>query len=213
MATAALFARSVRLFARKNLSPEALSAHLATRAVQIRDDLIASHQAPNAYTTYVDGQKDAREAVVQPDGVILYRFHYLPQATLLAVEQAMRLSPVRSGRYRRAWCVVVDGRVWTQDLARIPAGSEVMVLNPEPYARKIDTGGMKTSLPPGIVEATRQIVQRQYPNIKAERKFVTIPAGVIPGAPWILRWNHGRSKSRSAGQPITYPALVLKEKV
>ena len=140
----------------------------------------------------------------------------LPSAVeqaLLAVEQAMRLSPVRSGRYRRAWCVVVDGRVWTQDLARIPAGSEVMVLNPEPYARKIDTGGMKTSVPPGIVEAARQIVQRQYPNIQAERQFVTIPAGVIPGAPWILRQNHGRSRSRSAGQPITYPALVLKEKV
>lgn len=87
-----------------------------------------------------------------------------------------------------------------------------MVLNPEPYARKIDTGGMKTSVPPGIVEATRQIVQKQYPNINAERKFVTIAPGIIPGAPWILRRNHGRSRSRSAGRPVTYPALVLKEK-
>ncbi len=95
-----------------------------------------------------------------------------------------------------------------------------MIVNPEPYARKIDVGGMKMSVPPQIVEDARQAVKRKYPAIEAQRTFVNLPSGLDAGinypVPWILK---GRTKKRGfirrenrAGMPITYPALVLKGK-
>lgn len=209
---AGTFARNIRLFADKALSDKALSGYLAKAAIEQRDALVRSGESPASWVTYVDGTKGASEYSVKPDGVILYHFNMLPEATIQAVTLAMQRSPVRSGRYRRAWLVVVDGKVWSADLSTIPPGSEVMVLNPEPYARKIDTGGMKTSVPPGIVEYVRQRILRRFPTLTVERAFVNIPSGMLPGAPWILRRSKGRSKARQAGQPITYPALILTER-
>lgn len=206
------FSRNMRLFADRNLSPAALSENLARIAIQKRDELVRSGESASSWVTYVDGIKGASEYSVRPDGVILYHFNALPEATMQAVTLAMQRSPVKSGRYRRAWLVVVNGKVWSDDLSAIPPGSEVMILNPEPYARKIDTGGMKTSVPPGIVEYVRQRILRRFPILTVERAFVNIPSGMIPGTPWILRRSKGRSKARQAGQPITYPALILTER-
>ncbi|MFT8591291.1 MAG: hypothetical protein ABF839_06845 [Acetobacter orientalis] len=206
------FSRNIRLFADKALSDKALSGYLSKIAIEQRNALVRSGESPSNWITYVDGVKGAPEYSVNPDGVILYHFNALPEATIQAVTLAMQRSPVRSGRYRRAWLVVVNGKVWLSDLSAIPPGSEVMVLNPEPYARKIDTGGMKTSVPPGIVEYVRQRILRRFPTLTVERAFVNIPPGMLPGAPWILRRSKGHSKTRQAGQPITYPALILTEK-
>lgn len=206
------FARNIRLVADQKLSPLALSSYLAEAAIRQRDALVRSGDGATSWDTYVDGKKGAQEYSVKPNGVILYHFNALPEAAIQAVTLAMQRSPVRSGRYRRAWLVVVNGKVWSEDLSAIPSGSEVMVLNPQPYARKMDTGGMKTSVPPGIVEYVRQRILRRFPTLKVERAFVNIPSGMISGAPWILRRSSGRSQARQAGQPITYPALILTQR-
>lgn len=213
MGNGAVVARNIRLFADRTLSPAALSAGLAAYARNARDDAIRSGAAPAHWRTYVDGRPDMPEATVRPDGVILYKFNLLGLAAAFAVGYCMSRSPVRSGRYRKAWAVVVDGRPWAADLNEIPDGSTVMIVNPEPYARKIDTGAMRMSVPPGIVEGARQATQRKFPTVTARRQFVNIPAGLLPGAPWVLRTTRSRRRDRQAGQAITYPALILSEKI
>ena len=92
-----------------------------------------------------------------------------------------------------------------------------MIVNPQPYARKIETGGMKVSVPTGIVEAARVATRRQYPNLAVDARFVNIPSGLLPPAPWVLRTD-ARHKGkrvrpdRRAGQPVTYPALIMSER-
>lgn len=207
-------ARSIRLFADRTLSPAALSAKLAQIAIQERDALVKSGEAPPSWTTTVDGRLGAPETSVRPDGFILYKFNTLGLAVKAALQICKDRSPVRSGIYRDTWIAAVDGKLWRGDLSEIPDNVEIMIVNPQPYARKIDTGAMKgMSVPPGIVEAARQYVQRQFPTVTAQRAFVSIPAGLFNNAPYILRRSQGRSKDRTAGKPITYPALILKRRI
>ena len=223
-------ARSVRLFADQALSPAALSAYLAGEAQRIRDEVIAAGDAPNSYRTLVDGREGAPESSVRPDGTIEYKFNLLGLAVIYALTRCIARSPVKDGNYKRAWQVVVDGKPWPGDIEDIPSDAEVMVVNPLPYARKIDVGGQKMSVPPQIIEDARQASRRRYPTLNFARVFVTIPPGIYPGAPYILKGHahkvrsvasnrskahrEGRAflaprKDTQAGQQMTYPALVI----
>lgn len=214
MASPRSVARNIRLFRDQALSPAALSAHLASEAIRARNEAVRSGDAPPHWVTIVDGRQNVPETDVRPDGFILYKFNIMGLAAQAALQLCKERSPVRSGRYRDSWMVVVDGRPWTQDVADIPEGVTVMIVNPQPYARKIDTGAMKNmSVPPGIVDAVRKLVQRKFPTVNAARAFVTIPSGVVENAPYILRRSKGRSKSRAAGTALTYPAMILTKRL
>ncbi|WP_062018786.1 hypothetical protein [Gluconobacter japonicus] len=211
MASPRSVARNIRLFRDQALSPAAQSAYLAQVAINARDTAVRRGDAPPHWTTNVDGRQGAPESSVRPDGFILYRFNVMGLAAKAALQLCKERSPVRSGRYRDSWVVVVEGKPWTGDVADVPDGKQVMIINPQPYARKIDTGAMKMSVPPGIVEAVRQSIQRKFPTVNAARAFVTVPSGLLDNAPYILRRN-GRAKDRTAGKAITYPALILNRR-
>ncbi|MFT8325521.1 hypothetical protein [Gluconobacter oxydans] len=214
MASPRSVARNIRLFRDQALSPAAQSARLAAVAIKARDQAVRSGDAPPHWVTIVDGRQGAPETSVQPDGFILYKFNVMGLAAQAALQLCKDRSPVRSGRYRDSWMVVVDGRPWTEDMADIPEGVSIMIVNPQPYARKIDTGAMKKmSVPPGIVDAVRKLVQRKFPTVNAARAFVTIPSGLMENAPYVLRRSRGRSKSRSAGTAMTYPAMILTKRL
>lgn len=215
MSRADTVARSVRLFADRTLSPAALSARLAQTAIATRNQLIASGQAPASYTTIVDGRTGAAEASVQPTGAIIYRFNLLGLAAAYAIGFCKARSPVDSGAFRGAWVVAVNGRPWRSDLNAIPPAAEIMVLNPLPYARKVETGGMRMSVPPGIVEGARLATRSQYPTLSVDSAFVNIPSGLFgDDTPWILRNRaHSRRKDLQAGRAITYPALMISERI
>lgn len=213
MAGPANVARSVRLFADRTLSPSALSANLAATAIRTRADLVRRGDAPPAWTTYVDGRKGAAEASVRPDGAIVYRFNVLGLAAAFALSFVKARSPVASGRFRSAWAVVVDGKPYAGDLNDIPATASIMIVNPMPYARKVEVGAMSMTVPPGIVEGARLAVRRQYPTLAIDSIYANIPSGLFRGAPWILKnAAKSRRKDRRAGQPITYPALLIGER-
>lgn len=233
MAGPANVARSVRLFADRTLSPAALSANLAATAIRTRDALVASGDAPKPWTTYVDGRRGAPEASVRPDGAIVYRFNVLGLCAAFALAFVRARSPVASGAFRKAWAVVLDGKPYAGDLNDIPAAGQIMIVNPLPYARKVEVGGMLMSVPPGIVEAARLATRRQYPTLAIDSIYANIPAGLFAGAPYVLKrqgvdsglsfskktgWSRRhapkltRRKDRAAGQPITYPALLISER-
>lgn len=208
---------SLNLWRDKTLSPQALSLHLATRAREERNRLIAAGSASPAYDTFVDGRKGATEETVRPDGAIVYQFNVLGQAAQYALNYAVGRSPKDSGDYRKSWFVAVDGKKWTGDLLKIPAGSEVMITNPLPYARKIDVGHMKMRVAPGIVEDTRQAVKRKFKYVLATRTMANLPASLGGGHVLVGRHRkgfrpHARKALRSDTEKnavMTYPALIL----
>jgi hypothetical protein len=118
----------------------------------------------------------------------------------------------------------VGGVPWTQPLEDIPPNAEVGITNISDYARKIDVGGMRMSVPPNIVETVRQLCQRKYPAFLFERIFVTIPGGYIlrgravrSGLSFDKRRGFFQSSPRRptnrtdarAGQRLTYPSLII----
>jgi hypothetical protein len=191
--------------------PQAERARLLAAAARgARDSLIAQGRAAPSYRTMVDGRAGAAEETIRPGGSIVYRFNLLGEAASFALAFAIARSPLRSGRFKRSWFVAVDGADWTGDLRDIPPGAEVIVTNRQPYTRKIEVGGQKVNVPPGIVEAARQATRRRFPNLQVKLQFVLIPASGSPGQ-YILKGRHHR-RDRAAGQKLTYPAVVINEK-
>lgn len=225
------FARSVRLFVGKNLSPQARSAALASFARADVARLQREGRAALDYTVWVDGRENAPLESVQPEGRIVYRFNGIAEATAFALGFCVARSPVLTGAYRKSWVVMVDGREWTGPLPEIPAGSEVFVVNTQPYHRKIDMGSQgvgklgrevasrrgpkrKRGAYVSITEACRQELLRRFPGVVATRVFLELPGGPAP-APYTLKGGlvrgsvaaalNRRSGAFRAGRSTTLP--------
>lgn len=231
------FRRTVELVIDKRMDKVVVAERVAMYARASLAELQQAKRASQMYTTFVDGVKGAREESVRLDrGSIVYLFNHIYQAAIVALEYAVARSPQRSGRYKEGWFIAVEGSPWAAPLEDIPSDAQVTLTNREPYHRKIDTGGMITSVPPGIVEDTRQMLQKRFPNLKVDRTFVTISAGRDSRGdpvPYVLRghsvesglsfsrkegWKRlhaprlSRRIDRAAGQTMTYPAVVFSER-
>ncbi|GBQ95477.1 hypothetical protein ACFFGF_09920 [Asaia lannensis] len=208
MAQAATFSRSLRLFVDRNLSPDALRAEMARRAIAARDDLIARGEAPPSWRRYVDGKADAPETSVRLDGAILYRFNLTSEAAEAALALCRSTSPVRSGRFRDAWVLICDGKPWKKPLKDLPADGTILIVNPMPYARKIETGALEPRIRRNQIERVRQTLMRRCPTLSFGKIFVRLSSGIASSAPYILRGASGERRTR-AGTIMTYPALQI----
>lgn len=211
--------RQVAVLIDRHLSPAAQSAKLAAFAVAKRDETIQRGQAPPSYRTFVDGRLGAPETTVRPSGAILYQFNLIGEAAAFALAFVIARSPVgmapmpkgKTRRFKQSWFVAVDGKRWAGEMRDIPAGAEVMVVNDQPYSRKIETGNMKT-VGFKLVEDARQAALRRFPTLTVEKSFVTLPGG------YVLRTNGRRvagrrpNKSQRSGERLTYPAVVIRAK-
>lgn len=208
MATAEVLERQLRV-ATASLQPEEISALLAKTARTALATAISAGEASPDYVKAVNGRLGAAEETVVAPGPIIYRFIYLEEAALFAVKYAETHSPVLSGRYRKSWFLMVNGAPWNRS-APIPIDAEMILVNDQPYHRKVEVGAMKMSVPPRIVEQTRQAVFARFGSgtaktVEAEIRFIQLRGGyVLKG-----RARRGR-KDRGAGQPLTYPALILR---
>ncbi|MCG5239523.1 hypothetical protein MCW82_07045 [Azospirillum doebereinerae] len=200
----AAFDRGLRLFV-QDCQPAEISRALATFARASRDAAIAEGVAAPTYRTIVDGTPDASEDRVRPDGKIVYEFDVWDGVIPYALAFARARSPRQSGAYAASWFAMVNGNPWAEG-GNIPPGAEVIVVNDQPYHRKIHVGAMEMSVPPGIVEDLRQAVQRRFGRtLKAEVSFIQLVGG------YVLKGRSRRHRKDSrAGQPLTYPALVMK---
>lgn len=208
MARAATFSRSLRLFVDRNLSPDFLRAEMARRAVAARDELIARGEAPPCWRRYVNGKADAPETSVRLDGTILYRFNLTSEAAEAALDLCRSTSPVRSGRFRDAWVLICDGKTWKKPLKDLPADGTILIVNPMPYARKIETGALEPRIRRNQIERVRQTLMRRFPTLSFGKTFVRLGSGIAPSAPYILHGASGERRTR-AGTVMTYPALEI----
>lgn len=226
-------ARTIRQFVDANLTPEANARKFAIAARGYRDELIQSGQASERYDTFVDGREGAREETTRPGGAVEYRFNSWGEILRESMLQLATASPMDGGDFVRAWTVAVNGKPWTGDYEDIPLDADVMIVNPLPYARKAEVGGMKLSVPAHPIERARQRLLRKFPNIYFGKTFVFLPASFATlgyETPYILQGRAHRipvqqSRRSSAfrqgkmflaprrdtqrGQQVTYPALTI----
>lgn len=175
--------------------------------------------AAPAVELIVDGHAAASEEEVKPFGVIIYRFRRMRDVAMFALAEAVRLSPVRSGRYRDAWFAISNGA--EIDLSALAQNTrDLWITNDVPYARKIHMRGARLlNVPPGIVERLRQTVLRKYGAIvEANIEFIHLEGAHVlstNGQPSkFFPYKRKVYKRREVhGQAITYPALHISSKI
>lgn len=119
---------------------------------------------------------------------IVYRFFYMTQVVEFALETLRANSPVGSDRdphpglYRDSHTVFLNGHV-VQDVSAFKPGDQIHISNPVPYARKIESGRMKLSVPNHVYETATQQVQARFGNT-ANVKFVFMPVRFGDNQAW-----------------------------
>lgn len=209
------FAKDLQL-ATAGIAPENIAKELAAFARSELSKAIQEGEGSERYDRYVNGQLGAPEEAVVPPGPILYVFHWWREIIEFALQSAVERSPEKSGRYKQSWFIMTPGGV-IKSFDEIPINSTVILTNNQPYARKIDVGHMRMSVPPGVIEDVRKMVMARFGNlVTTKRTMIPLPGGyVLKG-----RFRRGyrpfaRTKLRpdtQAGAQMTYPALVLSMK-
>lgn len=202
------------------IARQGLAAHLAGLASR------------PAVKTIVDHRAGASEDSVKAYGVIRYELGFLQEIAPVALAKAREVSPVDSGRYRDAWLVLADGV--PVDAAAVPEQTvELVIVNPEPYSRKLNVGKnldgspFVVSVPPYFVEEINGAVFRRWGNIvTASVRYIDLHGGYtikIGNAVLLARQAaRGRGvnnatramlqvrKDRQAGTDVTYPAVIIR---
>lgn len=205
------FDRDIKL-ATDGLAPGAIAAELARFAKAELAAAIARGEASASYERYVNGIAGAPEESVIPPGPIVYVFGYWSDIVAAALEELRRRVPVRSGRYAGGFVVLADGQP-VRSVAEISPNAEVVIINRQPYTRKMEVGANRTGKK--HFEGAGRAVNRQFRGVAVcQVMFLDVLAGIEAGVPYILRGSRRRSvrrvrKDRQPGQPITYPALVM----
>lgn len=229
------------MFEGTSLDPAVAAREFATFARSERDALIASGAASANYETYVNNREGAPEESVVMPGPIVYVFSNWKVAIEAALEMLRQFSESR-GKYADSFIVTVNGNR-VADFSAIPANGEVVILNAQPFTRKMEVGGNKTGKR-HFERAKGQFNGRFSGVFKASTMFLNAKSGIDPRIPYILKGQqrdasvgalaewHGvpkavilgwraqgrkisgpvaksRRKDTEAGQPITYPALVI----
>lgn len=203
------FDRELRV-ALAGTEPEEMRRELAAFARASLAELIASRAAPAEYARFVNGRAGAAEETVQLPGPIVYVFTNWRLAVETALAELVRRVPRKTGRYSRSFLVVVGGREVT-DFDAIPPGGEVVIVNSQPYTRKMEVGENGEAGDRHFDLARGAFNRRFSGAFKASVQFLNVSAGLRPDMPYILkRGGRSRRKDRQAGQPISYPALILQ---
>lgn len=231
------FAAAIRTvkFTGAGIGAEFAAEALAQFAREQRDEAISSGAGSPIYDLYVNDRPAVSEDDVEMPGSILYVFSWWDEVIATALEELIKRSPRKSGRYAQSFVALVDGEVVAPG-APISASAEVIITNVQPYTRKVEVGGMQMSVPARVFDRAKRGIDRRVGGRKrgifVQVKFLDLPAGIHPLVPYQLRGQYARKrnayvasvrnntrraggvkvhrrKALSAGEPITYPALVI----
>lgn len=220
------FARDISVILREDLSPEAMSRHIAetarvaiTEVDQINARALGGMAPPRK--TSVDGREGAALESVSPSGVIQTEWD-LVESMLEWIGTALVVaSPVLTGRFAASHAIVVDGvalETSTSGTGSVipplpPGWQEIVFVNIQPYARKIERG-LSDQAPNGVYEGVAALASRRFGNVARIRFGYRTPLfGAIDtwaNTPGAAAWAraHGRRKD-PAEWLRRQPAVVI----
>jgi hypothetical protein len=202
------------MLATSDLRPEAINSELAKYARYELANAISSGQASSVYDKYVNGRYGIEEEKVVAPGPILYEFSYWRPIIDLATNFIIKRSPKKSGRYVDSHKLMV-GSQYIRSPDDISPDEEVVIVNTQPYSRKIEVGFMQMSVPDGIYRDAAKLIRSQYGKIiRVKSALVKIPNGyILKGTFTRGRKRYARTKLSSdtqAGSEMTYPAIIMR---
>lgn len=175
--------RDVKAFIDEMLSPAARSAALAEFAEdQIEEARATNEQALGRdpkYEVTVDGKKAAPLISVRPDGVIFVEFEYIADVVLWIWQQLYQHSPHKTGRYQRSHSIFIDGQEIRVGSELPPRIDEIVFMNTQPYARKLELGS-STQAPDGVYQSVALLARQRFRSlVKVEFTYRGLIAGSV----------------------------------
>ncbi|MER2268244.1 hypothetical protein [Methylobacterium oxalidis] len=175
-------ARDIALMLDDTLSPNAQAALLAEAAREALGEAQDTNQQALGYVpeheTFVDGQQRQDLANLTPRSTVLFEFKLLTDIVGWIDEQLIIHSPVRTERYARSHVWFADDVEF--DASRMPpAAEQYVVLNAQPYARKIERG-QSSQAPDGVYEGVATLAKRRFGNVAyVGFSYRSFPGGAI----------------------------------
>lgn len=175
--------QSLDIIVRDTLAPAARSKAVAAFAREKLQEAQAQNRRvlnrEPAYKQFVDGVAGRPLDQVRADGGrIAFEFEIAQDIVPAILAELERISPVLSGDYRKAHMVFADGRQVMPGEAT-PGAEEFVFLNPLPYARTIEVGGMKmrVSGTDRVYQQAARIAAGRFGNLASIRFGYVAPAG------------------------------------
>lgn len=193
--------RDIALILNEDLSPKARSKVLAQFAREAIDEASAQNRSVLGrvppYRVIVDGHHAAALESVQPDGVIVAEWDLIDDTLIYIAELIERLSPERSGQFKRNNVIFADGTA-IEIGGNIPQAEEYVFMNLTPYARKVERGLSKQA-PDGVYQIAATMAKQRFGNVaRISFSYRTAISGSIIG---------GRAGNTSSERN---PAIIVK---
>jgi hypothetical protein len=119
--------------------------------------------------TYANTPANRNIDSVKLPGPIVARFDYRREIALFTLEALRKASPVVSGKYRNSHTILLNGQQVDVLPQNIPASAVITIVNPVPYARRLEIGKTESGrdfvirVPNRIYERTaKQVVLPRY---------------------------------------------------
>jgi hypothetical protein len=204
--------RDVKL-ATASISPQNINRELAKFARSELANVIAAGEASTIYTKYVNGVEGAQEETVQAPGPIVYDFSYWQPIIAFTLQELERRSPVKTGRYQSSHRVMIGSQFVAPD-TQFAADENPVIVNVQPYSRKIEVGFMKMSVPDGVYQDVMRKVKSQFGRvIRIQFRMIMLPNGYILKGRFSRGYKPGArkklAKDTQAGARMTYPSLHM----
>ncbi|MCC0809191.1 hypothetical protein FPV16_23840 [Methylobacterium sp. W2] len=174
-------ARDIALLIDEELSPAAQAQKLTEAAREALLDAQGTNRQALGYVpdhdTFIDGGKRSDLSGVRASSIITFEFHLLIDVIQWVDEQLIIHSPVKTERFARS-------HVWFADNVEMdplnpPPAESYIVLNEQPYTRKIEKG-LSPQAPDGVYEAVATLAKRRFGNIAyVGFSFRSFPGGAV----------------------------------
>ncbi|WP_132254734.1 hypothetical protein [Methylobacterium segetis] len=188
-------ARDIGLMLDDTLSPNAQAALLAEAAREALGEAQDTNRQALGYVpeheTFVDGARREDLTNLTPRRTVLFEFKLLTDIVAWIDEQLILHSPVRTERYARSHVWFADDVEFDASLTPPPA-EQYVVLNAQPYARKIERG-QSAQAPAGVYEGVATLAKRRFGNVA----YVGFGYRSFPGGA-IGKWAQMASAERLA---------------
>lgn len=215
MASFSDFAREIRTVSVSPGTPggELVADELATFARAELMRTVERGEGSPVYDLFVNGRPAVSEFEVDMPGAVVYVFSWWGEIISTALSELIKRSPRRKGKYAASFIVLVNG-AQVSAAAPVSAGAEVVIVNTQPYTRKIEVGAMQMSVAPGHFNKTRAALRRKFggpdDGFNFQVKFLDLGAGVHPAVPYVLRGHQRSSSKRALSEWFQVPVQVIE---
>lgn len=173
--------RDIEFLIQDTMGPEAQAQYLREHAEQEHKRALAQNEASLGYRPehdlFVDGMKREGLDRLTVGSRIVFEYHLLVDV-IEFVDGLLQLhSPVRSGLYQASHMWFADDKEF--DINNVPPAEQYVVINTQPYARKIERG-LSRMAPDGVYEGVSILAKRRYGNVAyVGYGYRSLPSGAI----------------------------------